>query len=104
MKKSADRYEVTFHVNVIADYFLIKGLLPILFEQENSRNFVTGSNSHFADQEHNQRMISVPYWNEENLDSLVLPIGNDADKDPNSLSATARTYAGSKSALIYLVH
>lgn len=100
--KSVDGYEAAFHVNVISNYYLLKNLIPIMVK-EDPRVFVTGSNAHYGDIEHNRGFVPAPYWNDENLDPVMLPIANDADKDPTTADAGTRAYSTSKLAVIYLI-
>lgn len=102
--KTVDGFEATFQINVIAPYILISALLPYLKQTPDPRVFITGSNSHFADKEHNHGMLPKPYWNDKNLDEVMLPIATKVDSDPKSLEAGLRAYGTSKLAILYLAY
>lgn len=102
-KNSVDGFEATFHVNVIANYYLIKELLPVL-EKDDPRVFVTGSRAHYGDIEHTNGMVPAPFWDDKNLDVVMRPVQNGGDANPTSAKAGFRAYATSKLAVLYLVH
>ncbi|SDG19013.1 NAD(P)-dependent dehydrogenase, short-chain alcohol dehydrogenase family [Sinosporangium album] len=93
---SADGIELTFAVNVLANYLLVR----LLWDQFTApaRIVLTGSDTHFGDRRHN-RVIPAPHWEDPRL--LAAPRYDDAART----TAVGRTaYSTSKLAVIYLVH
>jgi NAD(P)-dependent dehydrogenase (short-subunit alcohol dehydrogenase family) len=96
-RTTADGFEMTFGVNVLANYLLLRLLLdrfPVP-----SRIIITGSDVHFADFRHNLGVVPKPRWTDT---ATVAAPGT----GPGASSAREgqRAYASSKLAVIYLVH
>jgi len=87
---TADGFETTFGVNVLAHYLLIR-LLWGRFEAP-GRIVITGSDSHFGDFRHNLGLVPAPQWTDVNR--LAHP----------NLQKGRGAYATSKLAVLYLVH
>jgi NAD(P)-dependent dehydrogenase (short-subunit alcohol dehydrogenase family) len=87
---TADGFETTFGVNVLAHYLLIR-LLWDRFAAP-GRIVITGSDSHFGDFRHNLGMVPAPQWTDVNR--LAHP----------NMQKGRGAYATSKLAVIYLVH
>lgn len=94
---SVDGTEVTFAVNVLANYVLIDELREVFTAP--ARIVLTTSDTHFGDFRHNMGMVPAPTWREPH--SLAQP--GTAD---NAASTTAghTAYSTSKLAVIYLTH
>ncbi|QFU89063.1 SDR family NAD(P)-dependent oxidoreductase [Amycolatopsis sp. YIM 10] len=91
---TADGFETTFGVNVLANYLLLR-LLFDRFEAP-GRIVVVGSGAHFGDLRHNLGLVPAPKW---------APVAKLAEPGTETAStAGRRTYATSKLAVIYLVH
>lgn len=86
---TADGFETTFAVNVLANYLLLR-LLPFA---EKGRIVITGSDSHFGDFRHNLGMVPAPAWTD--TERLARP-------DPAMKGRGA--YSTSKLGVVYLVH
>ncbi|WP_020670115.1 SDR family NAD(P)-dependent oxidoreductase [Amycolatopsis nigrescens] len=96
-RTTADGFETTFGVNVLANYLLLRLLLG-RFESR-SRIIIVGSDVHFGDFKHNLGLIPAPRWTD--VERLAAPgTGRAAD----STREGRRAYATSKLAVIYLVH
>lgn len=100
--KTIDGFEKCFHVNVIANYVLLKELLPIM-TGDGVRVFITGSKVHYGGQGFAKKLLPPPHWNDDNLDEVLLPIATTADKDPKSYKAGSRAYVNSKLGVNYLI-
>jgi NAD(P)-dependent dehydrogenase (short-subunit alcohol dehydrogenase family) len=94
---TADGFEMTFGVNVLANYLMLRLLLD-RFEAP-SRIIITGSGSHFADFRHNLGVVPPVKWSD--TQTIATP-GN--GPGANSAREGQRAYATSKLAVIYLVH
>lgn len=96
-RTTADGFEMTFGVNVLANYLILRLLLSQFTTP--SRIVIVTSDSHFGDFRHNLGMVPAPRW--ESADRLAAPgVGPKA----NSPREGRRAYATSKLALIHLVH
>lgn len=89
--------DITFMVNVLANYLLLRLLLP-RFEAP-SRLIVVGSDVHWADFQHNLGMVPRLDW--RGTEAALRP---GPDHVPDSERARMRRYARSKLGVIYLVH
>lgn len=87
---SADGIEMTFAVNVLANFALIQALAPALSVP--ARIVVTTSDTHFGDLHHNLGMVPAPRW--QAPEQLATP----------GTAKGAVAYSTSKLAVIYLVH
>jgi NAD(P)-dependent dehydrogenase (short-subunit alcohol dehydrogenase family) len=95
--RTPDGFEMTFAVNVLANYLLLGLLLP-RFEPP-ARLIVVGSDVHFADFRHNLGMVPSFDWHGTEAAARA------GDSRPTgSARARMRTYARSKLGVIYLVH
>ncbi|PXW33947.1 UNVERIFIED_CONTAM: short-subunit dehydrogenase [Williamsia faeni] len=94
---TADGYEETFAVNVLANHVLIRSLTESL--QDGARIIVTSSDTHFGDLRHNLGLVPAPAW--RHPATLAAP---GAFPDPGSAVAGRTAYSTSKLAVIYLVH
>jgi len=94
---TADGFESTFGVNVLANYLLIRLLEPHLAAP--ARIIVTSSDSHFGDFRHNMGMIAGPRW--EHPDRLARPA---ADARAATMREGGVAYSTSKLGVEYLVH
>lgn len=94
---SEDGIELTFAVNVLANYLFVR----LLWEDFTvpGRIVIVGSDTHFGDLRHNMGMVPAPRW--EPVPALASP-----RDDPAARTATeGRTaYSTSKLAVLYLVH
>nr|WP_221381360.1 SDR family NAD(P)-dependent oxidoreductase [Actinoplanes polyasparticus] len=86
---TADGYETTFAVNVLAHHLLLR-LVPLA---GHARVVLTGSDAHFGDLRHNLGLIPAPKWT--NPDQLARP---------NPGRSGRGAYADSKLGVLYLVH
>lgn len=94
---TADGFETTFGVNVLAHYMLLRLLLDRFASP--ARIILTSSATHFGDFAHNYGMVPGPRW--EDAERLARPrSGPTADTRAEGYTA----YATSKLALIYLTH
>lgn len=101
---TVDGFEATFQINVIAPFIIVRELLPYLKTVPEPRVFVTGSNVHFADKEHNHGFVPPLYWNDNDVREIMLPTKTGGDPDPNTAVAGGRAYAVSKMAVLYLMY
>ncbi|PXY33997.1 SDR family NAD(P)-dependent oxidoreductase [Prauserella flavalba] len=92
-RATEDGFEVTFGVNVLAYYLLLR----LLFDrfQPGSRIVVVGSDVHFGDVRHNLGLVPAPRW--ATVAELARP-------RPGGALAGRRAYATSKLGVLYLVH
>ena len=93
---SVDGLEVTFAINVLANFALIEGLTPAL--QSPGRVVITGSDVHFGDFTHTMGLIPAPKWEDPTVVSR--PSAPGESKSRNGQIA----YSTSKLGVIYLVH
>ncbi|HEY1704493.1 MAG TPA: SDR family NAD(P)-dependent oxidoreductase [Trebonia sp.] len=111
--RTADGFEMTFAVNVLANYLLLRLLLP-RFEAP-ARLIVVGSDVHFADFRHNLGMVPRLHWSGTEAAATGATAGGgpaDGSPDPGGPGAGSalsprdrmRAYARSKLGVIYLVH
>ena len=96
-RTTADGFEMTFAVNVLANYLMLRLLLGRLAAP--SRLIITGSDSHFADFRHTLGVVPRPHWTD--TETIAAPGSGPA---ANSAPEGQRAYATSKLAVIYLVH
>jgi len=96
-QSTADGFETTFGVNVLANYLLLR-LLADRFEP-GARIVVTGSEAHFGDFKHNYGLVPAPSW--DDVEILARP---GSGPEAEQLSAGRRAYATSKLGVVYLVH
>jgi NAD(P)-dependent dehydrogenase (short-subunit alcohol dehydrogenase family) len=94
---TADGYETTFAVNVMATHLLLRRLHPHL--QPPARVVVTVSDAHFGDLRHTGGTMPAPRW----ADPEVLSRPGAFDR-PASIRAGRRAYTTSKLGGIHLVH
>ena len=66
---TVDGFEMTFGVNVLANYTLLRLLSPKLVPP--ARIVIVGSGVHFADFRHNLGMVPKPNWS--STDQLAMP-------------------------------
>ncbi|WP_225439898.1 SDR family NAD(P)-dependent oxidoreductase [Amycolatopsis eburnea] len=96
-KVTADGFEATFGINVLANYLLLR-LLADRFEA-GARVVLTGSESHFGDFRHNLGLVPAPRWTSTR--DLARPgTGPEAE----TVTAGRRAYSTSKLGVQYLVH
>lgn len=103
-RATEDGFEATFQINVIAPFIIVRELLPYLRKVSEPRIFVTGSNVHFADKEHNHGFVPPLYWNDNDVREIMLPTKTGGDPDPTTTTAGGRAYAVSKMAVLYLMY
>lgn len=96
-RPTADGFETTFGVNVLANFMFVRLLLDRFTSP--ARIVLTTSATHFGDIKHNYGMIPGPRW--EDVERLAMP-RNGPRADTRTEGYTA--YATSKLALVYLVH
>jgi NAD(P)-dependent dehydrogenase (short-subunit alcohol dehydrogenase family) len=96
-RTTADGFEMTFAVNVLANYLMLRLLLTRFAAP--SRLIITGSVSHFADVRHNLGVVPRPRWTD--TETIATPGSGPA---ANKAREGQRAYATSKLAVIYLVH
>jgi len=96
-RTTADGFEMTFGVNVLANYLMLCLLLSRFAAP--SRLIITGSVVHFADFRHSLGV--VPRLNWSDTETIAAPGSGTA---ANSAREGQRAYATSKLAVIYLVH
>jgi NAD(P)-dependent dehydrogenase (short-subunit alcohol dehydrogenase family) len=90
-RRSADGFEVTFAVNVLANHLLLR-----LIGDQLRRAVITASDTHFGDFRHNLGLVPAPVWR---------PPAELARPDrPHTPVAGRTAYSTSKLAVIYLVH
>ncbi|MBW8485678.1 SDR family NAD(P)-dependent oxidoreductase [Actinomadura parmotrematis] len=97
LTESADGFEATFAVNVLAHHLLVRLLQDRLTPP--ARVVVTVSDTHFGDVRHNLGMVPGPRWREP--DALARP---GAFPKPASTGAGRTAYSTSKLAAVHLVH
>jgi len=96
-KATADGFEATFGINVLANYLLLRLLADRL--EPGARVVITGSESHFGDFRHNMGLVPAPRWTDPR--SLAKPgTGPEAE----TVTAGRRAYSTSKLGVQYLVH
>lgn len=95
--ETAEGFEATFAVNVLANHVLVRRLQDRLAAP--SRIVVTVSDTHFGDFRHNMGMVPAPMWRapEELARVRAFPA-------PDSTAAGRTAYSTSKLAAIHLVH
>jgi NAD(P)-dependent dehydrogenase (short-subunit alcohol dehydrogenase family) len=96
-RTTADGFETTFAVNVLANYLLLRLLMSRLAAP--SRIVVTGSDVHFADFRHNLGLVPSPRWT---ATAEVAAAGT--GPSASSVREGQRSYVTSKLGVIYLVH
>jgi NAD(P)-dependent dehydrogenase (short-subunit alcohol dehydrogenase family) len=96
-RTTADGFEMTFGVNVLANYLLLRLLLDRFAAP--SRIIITGSDVHFADFRHTLGVVPRPHWSD--TATIAAPGTGSA---ASSAREGQRAYATSKLAVIYLVH
>lgn len=94
---STDGIELTFAVNVLANYLLVR-LLWDTFTVP-ARIVLVSSDTHFGDFRHNKGMVPAPRWAAPRV--LAAP---GRDGSARTVTAGRRAYSTSKLAVIYLVH
>lgn len=94
---TAEGFETTFAVNVVANHVLIDTLRMHLTSP--SRIVITVSDTHFGDLRHNLGLVPAPAWTAPEV--LARPGAFD---DPDSTTAGRTAYSTSKLGAIYLVH
>jgi NAD(P)-dependent dehydrogenase (short-subunit alcohol dehydrogenase family) len=94
---SRDGIEITFAVNLLANYALVDGLLDMFTPP--ARIVITTSDSHFGDFRHNMGLVPAPVWRQPS--ALAAP--GTAEK-AGSAAAGRAAYSTSKLGVIYLVH
>ncbi|WP_109522583.1 SDR family NAD(P)-dependent oxidoreductase [Nocardia aurea] len=96
-RASADGFEVTFAVNVLANYLFLR----LLFDgfAGSSRIIVVGSDAHFGGLRHNLGMVPAPRW--DDVRTLATP---GTGPGAASVSEGRRAYSTSKLGVVYLVH
>ncbi|HEY9314577.1 SDR family NAD(P)-dependent oxidoreductase [Williamsia sp.] len=97
LTETADGYEETFAVNVLANHVLIRSLSESL--EAGTRITVTTSDTHFGDFRHNLGIVPAPVWHHPA--TLAAP---GAFADPESAVAGRTAYSTSKLAVVHLVH
>lgn len=97
LNETAEGFESTFAINVLANHVLIRRLQDRL--EVPSRIVVTVSDTHFGDLKHNLGMVPGPRWS---APDVLARIG--AFPDPSTVAAGRTAYSTSKLAAIYLVH
>jgi NAD(P)-dependent dehydrogenase (short-subunit alcohol dehydrogenase family) len=90
---SADGFEITFAVNVLANYLLLRLLLDRF--QAPGRIVLLGSDLHFGDFRHNLGVIPAPHWTSTT---------DLATSRPGGVRQGRGAYATSKLGVVYLVH
>jgi NAD(P)-dependent dehydrogenase (short-subunit alcohol dehydrogenase family) len=96
-RTTADGFEMTFGVNVLANYVIVRLLLDRCVAP--ARIIVTGSGSHFADFRHTLGLVPPIKWSDTK--TIAMPGSGPA---ANSAREGQRAYATSKLAVLYLVH
>lgn len=94
---TADGFEATFAVNVLANHVLVRELRECL--RVPSRIVITVSDTHFGDLKHNLAMVPGPVWKSP---EVLARVG--AFDKPDSAAAGRTAYSTSKLAAIYQVH
>jgi NAD(P)-dependent dehydrogenase (short-subunit alcohol dehydrogenase family) len=93
---SADGFEMTFAVNVLANFVLLQGLMPAM--DPPGRIVITGSDVHFGDFAHTMGLIPAPEWDDPAI--VARPSAPGESKARSGQIA----YSTSKLGVIYLVH
>jgi NAD(P)-dependent dehydrogenase (short-subunit alcohol dehydrogenase family) len=93
---SADGLEVTFAVNVLANFALLEGLTPAMTPP--GRIVITGSDVHFGDFAHTFGLIPAPEWGDPAVISRPAAPG-----DPKGRGGQI-AYSTSKLGVLYIVH
>jgi NAD(P)-dependent dehydrogenase (short-subunit alcohol dehydrogenase family) len=96
LHRSADGYELTFAVNVLANHLLVRRLLPAL--APNAHVVLVGSGTHWGGWR-SLGLVAPPRW-EDPADLAQAGIGADA----GTAVAGQRAYATSKLAVVLLAH
>jgi NAD(P)-dependent dehydrogenase (short-subunit alcohol dehydrogenase family) len=96
LHRSADGYELTFAVNVLANHLLVRRLLPAL--APNAHMVLVGSGTHWGGWR-SLGLVAPPRW-EDPADLAQAGIGADA----STAVAGQRAYATSKLAVVLLAH
>ena len=94
---SADGFETTFAVNVLANYLFVRLLWPEFGAR--ARLVIVGSDSHFGNLRHNLGIVPGPRW--ESVPALARPRDDAAAR---TVAAGRTAYSTSKLAVVYLVH
>ncbi len=93
---SVDGLEMTFAVNVLANFALVHGLTPAL--QSPGRVVITGSDVHFGDFAHTMGLIPAPEWGNPAVVSRPVVPGDEKARRGQI------AYSTSKLGVVYLVH
>jgi len=96
-ERTVDGLEPTFQVNVLANYLLLRLLLPHL--QAPARVVLVGDGVHFGDVRHNSFIFAPPRW--DTVIRLAMP---DPRHGQDGQNAGQTAYATSKLAVVYLTH
>lgn len=94
---SRDGVEMTFAVNLLANYALADGLRDLFTEP--ARIVITTSDSHFGEFRHNLGIVPAPVWRQPS--ALAAP---GTAENAASTAAGRGAYSTSKLGVIYLVH
>lgn len=97
LTETADGFESTFAVNVLANHVLVRGLQRHL--DPRARVVLTVSDTHFGDLRHNLGMVPGPRWQPPSTLARACAFPN-----PGTTTAGRTAYSTSKLAAIYLVH
>jgi NAD(P)-dependent dehydrogenase (short-subunit alcohol dehydrogenase family) len=100
VEASVDGYELTFAVNVLANYVLTTSLVPVLASQ--SHIVIVGSGTHYGTFP-TTALVAAPQWAEPAelaTPGIALPVG----RDGTSLKAGQCAYSTSKLAVNYLAN
>ncbi|MFC8796114.1 SDR family NAD(P)-dependent oxidoreductase [Promicromonospora sp. NPDC057138] len=95
--ESADGYEATFTVNVLANHVLLRTLMDRFTAR--SRIVITTSDTHFGDFAHTGGLVPAPVWQ---APEVLARTG--AFPASDRISGGRRAYSTSKLAAIYLAH
>ncbi|CCH30703.1 SDR family NAD(P)-dependent oxidoreductase [Actinosynnema sp. NPDC047251] len=90
---TADGFELTFGVNVLANHLLLNLLLDLFANP--ARIIVVGSGVHFGDGKNGLGVVPPPRW--DGVTALAAP-------RPGGVRAGREAYATSKLGVVYLVH
>jgi NAD(P)-dependent dehydrogenase (short-subunit alcohol dehydrogenase family) len=96
-RTTAEGFEMTFGVNVLANHLLLNLLLDRFTAP--ARIAITASDVHFGDFKHNLGLIPAPRW--ADAGELARP---GTGRRANSASEGRRAYATSKLGVVYQVH
>lgn len=94
---TVDGFEMTFAVNVLANYVLVEELREHF--ASSARIVITTSDTHFGDFKHNMGMVPGPVWRDPS--DLARP---GSAKKADGVVAGRTAYSTSKLAVVYLVH